>query len=124
MSTELVVVFPLLMVLLLITVQFALALHAQHIAQTAAARALAAARTQDSSAAAGHARAEQTLRLLGGRVLEAPRVQVSRGAEEASVRVEGSVLAVLPGLRLQVSGQAAGRVERWTAVRPLPPDRG
>jgi Flp pilus assembly protein TadG len=114
-STELVLVVPLLMILLLFIVQFALASHAQHIAQTAASRALAAARAQDSSAAAGDARAAATLRLLGGQVLKHPSVNVSRGAENVVAHVEGEVLVVVPGLHLRVAGNAAGPTERWTA---------
>jgi Flp pilus assembly protein TadG len=114
-STELVLVVPLLMILLLFIVQFALALHAQHIAQTAASRALAAARAQDSTAAAGDARAAATLRLLGGRVLKHPTAKVSRGAANVVADVEGEVLVVVPGLHLRVAGHAVGPTERWTA---------
>ncbi|MER6386211.1 TadE/TadG family type IV pilus assembly protein [Streptomyces sp. NPDC001127] len=114
-TTELVLVVPLLMVLLLFIVQFALAEHAQHIAQTAASRALAAARAQDATAADGDARAATTLRLLGERVLTHPRVRVTRGAQSVAARVEGDVLMVVPGLHLRVTGHAAGPSERWTA---------
>ncbi|RFC71135.1 pilus assembly protein [Streptomyces sp. AcE210] len=114
-SAELVLVVPLLMTLLLLIVQFALALHAQHIAQTAASRALAAARTQHATAAAGDARAAATLRLLGGRILTHPTVTVSRGAVKVVTHVEGEVVAVVPGLHLRVAGNAAGPTERWAA---------
>ncbi|MFF1736870.1 TadE/TadG family type IV pilus assembly protein [Streptomyces sp. NPDC058247] len=114
-STELVLVVPLLMTLLLLIVQFALAMHAQHIAQTAASRALAAARAQDSTAAAGNARAVATLRLLGGAVLKHPTVKVSRSTESVVTHVEGEVVAVVPGLHLRVSGNAAGPTEKWAA---------
>lgn len=113
-TTELVLVVPLLMLLLLCIVQFALALHAQHIAQTAASRALAAARAQDASSGAGGARAAATLRLLGGRVLKHPTVNVSRGAEMVEAHVEGEVAVVVPGLHLRVAGHVAGPRERWT----------
>ncbi|MCX5206896.1 pilus assembly protein [Streptomyces sp. NBC_00237] len=116
MSTEAVLAVPVLMVLLLLIVQFALALHAQHIAQTAASRALAAARAQDASSAAGKADAAKTLRLIGGRVLRAPSVKVSRSAQSVTAVVEGEVVAVVPGLRLRVSGHVAGPVERWSVA--------
>lgn len=114
-TTELVVAMPLLATLLLLIVQFALAAHAQHIAQTAASRALAAARAEDSTAAAGSARASSTLELLGGRVLQHPAVDVRRGAAQVTVSVHGGVAAVVPGLDLQVTGHAAGPVERWSS---------
>ncbi|MGW7074633.1 TadE/TadG family type IV pilus assembly protein [Streptomyces sp. NPDC054866] len=113
-TTELVLVVPLLMFLLLCIVQFALALHAQHVAQTAASRGLAAARAQDATSQAGNARAAATLRLLGDRLLQHPTVNVSRGGESIEARVEGEVAAVVPGLHLRVAGHAAGPVERWT----------
>lgn len=113
-TTELVLVVPLLMLLLLCIVQFALAMHAQHIAQTAASRALAAARAQDATSAAGNARAAATLRLLGGRALNHPSVNVRRGTENVEAHVEGEVAVVVPGLRLRVAGHAAGPSERWT----------
>ncbi|RVU28980.1 pilus assembly protein [Streptomyces antnestii] len=101
------------MTLLLFIVQFALALHAQHIAQTAASRALAAARAQDSTAAAGNTRAAATLRLLGGAVLKHPTVKISRGTEGLAVNVEGEVVEVVPGVHLRVAGNAAGPTEKW-----------
>lgn len=113
-TTELVLVVPLLMFLLLCIVQFALALHAQHIAQTAASRGLAAARAQDATSGAGHARAAATLHLLGGRLLNHPTVHVSRGGESVEAHVVGEVTVVVPGLHLRVAGHATGPVERWT----------
>ncbi|GAA2467483.1 TadE/TadG family type IV pilus assembly protein [Streptomyces mauvecolor] len=117
-STELVLAVPLLLVLLLLIVQFALAEHAQHIAQAAASRALATARAQDSTSQAGDARAAATLRLLGSRVLLNPAVQVSRGGEHVVVDVHGEVVALVPGLHLRVAGHAAGPVERWSQGVP------
>ncbi|MBC9718016.1 pilus assembly protein [Streptomyces sp. TRM66268-LWL] len=105
---------PLLAFLLLLIVQFALAAHAQHIAQTAASRALAAARAQDATAGQGSAEAADTLKLLGGKVLLAPTVHVRRGAQSVAVDVRGDVVAIVPGLDLRVSGHAAGPVEKWT----------
>ncbi|MCQ4084395.1 pilus assembly protein [Streptomyces sp. RB6PN25] len=113
-ATETVIVTPLLLVLLLLIVQFALVEHAQHIAQTAAARALAAARAQDSNAAAGRAQAARTLTAIGHGVLLAPTVTVQRSARTAKAVVRGRVEALIPGLQLDVSAHAAGAVDRWT----------
>ncbi|WP_307813704.1 TadE/TadG family type IV pilus assembly protein [Streptomyces sp. N35] len=112
-TTQLVLVVPVLMLMVLLIVQFAVAWHAQHIAQSAAARALAAARVEKGGAGAGQERARQTIAALGGRILLSPQVQVRRTATEASVRVEGRVMAVVPGLNLRVSGTAHGPVERF-----------
>ncbi|MFC7306806.1 TadE family protein [Streptomyces monticola] len=113
-ATQLVLVFPALILVLLMGIQFALAWHAQHIAQTAASQALAAASTQHGNAGGGQARAREVVSRIGGRVLVAPSVRVTRGAETVHVRVSGGVIAVAPGLDLRAEGTAAGPVDRWT----------
>ncbi|MFI1956001.1 TadE/TadG family type IV pilus assembly protein [Streptomyces xinghaiensis] len=114
-STQLVLVVPALLLLALLAVQFALAWHARHIAQYAAQRALAAARVEDGSAADGRTQARRSLTALGSRVLTAPSVTVDRTTARTTVRVDGAVLAVVPGLDLRASGTASGPTERITA---------
>ncbi|WP_246143462.1 TadE/TadG family type IV pilus assembly protein [Actinacidiphila oryziradicis] len=116
MAAETVITVPLLLLLLLLIVQFALAEHAQHIAQAAASRALADARAQGGSAGAGRSRAQHTLAALGSAVLLNPKVTVTRGAGSAAVQVSGDVQQVIPGLHLRVTGRAGGAVERWSTV--------
>ncbi len=113
-STQLAVLAPVLLALMLLSVQFALAWHAQHIAQTAAARGLADARAHNGSTSAGAEMARATLRSLAGRVLQAPQVEVTRTATTARVEAEGTVIRLLPVLDLTVRGQAQGPVERFT----------
>ncbi|MBQ0985880.1 pilus assembly protein [Streptomyces sp. F63] len=113
-STQLVLVVPALLLLALLAVQFALAWHARHIAQYAAQRALAAARVEDGSAADGRTQARRSLTALGSRVLTAPSVTVDRTTARTTVRVDGAVLAVVPGLDLRASGTASGPTERIT----------
>ncbi|MCC9738525.1 TadE/TadG family type IV pilus assembly protein [Streptomyces sp. MNU89] len=113
-STQLVLVVPALLLLALLAVQFALAWHARHIAQYAAQRALAAARVEDGSAADGRTQARRSLTALGSRVLTAPSVTVDRTTARTTVRVDGAVLAVVPGLNLRASGTASGPTERIT----------
>ncbi|WP_166029137.1 TadE/TadG family type IV pilus assembly protein [Streptomyces chilikensis] len=113
-TTQLVLVVPAVLLMMLLTVQFALAWHGRHIAQYAAERGLAAARTKDATAAAGQAQARRSLAQLGSRVLTAPAVTAHRSREQATVTVRGNVMPVVPGLRLKVSGTASGAVERLT----------
>ncbi|MFZ3555836.1 TadE family protein [Streptomyces sp. BH055] len=113
-TTQLVLVIPAVLLLMLLSVQFAVAWHAQHIAQFAAERALAAARAKDATAAEGQTQARSSLAQLGGRVLTAPSVTVTRSATRATVHIEGSVMPVVPGLALHAAGQASGPVERLT----------
>ncbi|MCJ0875580.1 TadE/TadG family type IV pilus assembly protein [Streptomyces sp. AP-93] len=114
--TELVLVVPLVLLLALLAVQFALFWHASHVAQFAAQRALAAARVEDGSAAGGQDQARHSLAALGSQVLTAPSVTVSRSATQTTVRVDGTVMRVVPvpGLVLHASGTASGPTERIT----------
>ncbi|MCL7377025.1 TadE/TadG family type IV pilus assembly protein [Streptomyces sp. 35G-GA-8] len=115
-STQLVLVVPALLLLALLVVQFALAWHARHIAQYAAQRSLAAARTHDGTAADGLTQARHSLAALGSRVLTAPSVTAERTETRTTVRVDGTVIRVLPvpGLVLHASGTASGPTERIT----------
>lgn len=115
-STQLVLVFPALLLIALLVVQSALLWHARHIAQHAAQRGLAASRAQDGTAAGGQAQARRSLAALGSRVLTVPSVTAERTTARTTVRVQGTVIRVLPvpGLRLHASGTASGPTERLT----------
>ncbi|MET8845998.1 TadE family protein [Amycolatopsis sp. NPDC004625] len=112
-AAELVIATPLLLLALMAIVQFALWSHATHVAQAAAAEALAAARVQDGTAAAGHAAAQQLLDDLARGPLRSSQIAVERTATSASASVRGEVAAVLPGVHLRVHAEAAGEVERF-----------
>lgn len=120
-TTQLVLVVPAVLLMMLLIVQFALAWHAQHIAQYTAERALAAARVKNATAADGQAQARTSLAQLGGRVLATPSVTVRRTAAQATVTVRGAVMPVVPGLDLHASGVASGAVERLTTPQGATP---
>jgi Flp pilus assembly protein TadG len=111
-AVEFVIVTPLLMLLVLGVIQFALAEQAQHVAQAAATQALAAARVQDGTAAAGQAQAAAVLSQLGGS-LTGPAVTVTRTATQARVTVTGGVESLIPGVRLHVRATVTGPAEEW-----------
>jgi Flp pilus assembly protein TadG len=111
---ELAVGIPLLMLLVLGVIQFALLAHAQHIASLAAAQGVAVARTQNGTAAAGQAQAEQALAQLGNPLLTGTRVNASVDARQARITVTGTVESIVPGLRLRVRAVDAGAREVWT----------
>jgi len=113
-SVELVLAVPALMLLLLLVVQFAVWAHATQVADTAAAQALATARTDGGSADAGQDRAAQVLRLLGNRVLIDPQIRVTGDTTQASVEIRGTALTVVPFLPMPVRARAAGSVEVFT----------
>ncbi len=113
-GAELAIATPLLLLLLLAIVQFALAVHAHHIAQAAASRALATARAERATAQDGQADGQALLAAVASATLTGPQLAVSRSATEASVEVSGGVVKVLPFLDLHVSAHAAGPVEHLT----------
>ncbi|WP_291408864.1 TadE/TadG family type IV pilus assembly protein [Actinophytocola sp.] len=115
-TTELVLAIPLLLLLLMLIAQFALWMHATHIAQAAASEALSATRVEGGTVAHGQAEADRILQQLGGGPLHSPHASVTRGPADASVHVEGTVTAVVPFLTLTAVGDAAGPVERFVPM--------
>jgi Flp pilus assembly protein TadG len=114
-SAELVIAVPLLMLLILLVIQYAIWADATHVAQAGAEEALAAARVQGGSAAAGQQRASQILAQTGNGVLPAKRVAVARTATSATVQVTGTAERVLPlpGIPLTIRVTVTGPVERF-----------
>jgi Flp pilus assembly protein TadG len=114
-SAELVVATPLLFLLILVVIQFALFEHASQVAQTAAAEALATTRTDGASTSSGQTEAQVILHAVGRGVLLNPAVSVTRTATQATVTVTGTTEAVLPFLHLPVHATSSGPVERFVA---------
>ena len=114
-AAEIVIAVPLLMLLILLIVQFAIWAHASSVAQATAEEALAAARVQGGSAAAGQQRAQQVLGQIGRTVLVSPQVSVTRSAVTATVQITGTAEEVLPvpGLAFPVHVTVTGPVERF-----------
>lgn len=113
-TVQLVIAAPLMLLLLMLTVQFAVYLHASHVAQASAAQALAAARAEGGTAADGDAQAEAVLKNLAQGVLLQPEVTVVRGAVQVRVEITGVAQTVVPPLRLPVHVVAEGPAEEWT----------
>lgn len=113
MSAEIVLAAPLLVLILLTITQFALWSHATHIAQTAAAEGLSAARVHTGSTTDGEARARAITHQHGDGPLREAAVAAIRGDETARVEVTGVAASVVPFLRLRVHAEAEGSVERF-----------
>ena len=120
-TVEVVLATPLLLLLLLGIVQFALWQHAVHIADAAAQEGASTARLRGGTAAAGAARTRQFLAQLGPTILVHPQVSVHRDANTARVEVRGQALMLLPGLHLPVRVVAQGSVEVFRPDTGLPP---
>jgi Flp pilus assembly protein TadG len=112
-TTELVLLMPVVLMLVLLVVQFGLWLHARQVATAAAQEGLVAAQVETGTAAAGNARAVAFLTQTGG--LRGTSVEASRNVTTARVAVTGTTPAVLPGTTLGVSAVAEGPVERFVA---------
>jgi hypothetical protein len=113
-TVELVVATPLMLLLLMLVVQFALWAHAGHIAQAAANSGVQAARAYRSAPDAGSAEARTVLEHSAGSILTGVQVTANRDAQTATVTVTGQALAVVPGLHLAVRASV-------TAPRELVP---
>lgn len=120
-AVETVLSVPLIMILILLIVQFAVWEHARGVAQATAEEALAVARVQGGTDAAGQQRAAQVLVQIGSAVLVGPRVSVSRDAAYVAVRVHATAERVLPvpGFRWPLTITVTGPVERF-----VPDSRG
>jgi Flp pilus assembly protein TadG len=114
-SAELVVAAPLLMLLILLVIQFGIWAHATHVAQATAEEALAAARVQGGTAAAGQDRASQVLGQIGGAILISPHVTITRTATTVTVTITADAERVvpLPGLALPVTVTVTAPAERF-----------
>ena len=118
-GAEIVVATPLLMLLILLVIQFGIWAHAPtHVAQATAEEALAAARVQGGTAAAGQARARQVLGQIGGAILLSPHVSVTlshrhhRHGGRSPPTAERVLPAAGPG-GLPVTVTVTGPVERF-----------
>ena len=114
-STEIVIAVPLLMLLILLIIQFAIWWNAESIAHATAEEALAAARVQGGTAAAGQQRADQVISQIGTGVLVGPQVSVTTTPADVTVTVTGTAERVvpLPGLSFPVSVTVTGPVEQF-----------
>lgn len=115
-SVELVVATPLMLLLVMLVVQFALWAHATHVAQAAANAGVQATRAYTSTARAGHDNAMTILDQLAGTVLTGTHVDARLDATTATVTVTGQAVAVLPGLHLPVRASVTAPRERVPGI--------
>ena len=111
---------PLLLLLIVLIIQFALYLHAEHVAQAVATQAMTAARLQGGSTAAGQAEASSVLAQLGHGLLIDPHVAVTRTATVAQANVTAGVEAVVPFWHVGVHATVTGPVEAFRSAGQLP----
>ena len=115
-TTELAIVFPVLVAVVLAVVQFGVWYHAAAVARAAASEGARAMLVVDGTAAEGRRRTQEFLDQLGRGVIEAPAVTTIRAGEVAVVEIRASAPELLPGLRLAVTARAERPLERFRAA--------
>ena len=111
MAAELVIATPLLLLLVLGVVQFALWEHASGVAEAAAQQGLSVARLQGETSQAGTAETQSVLAQLGTGVLMGPQVTATRTAATTTVVVSGHAESVVGIFSLPVRATAVGPTE-------------
>lgn len=109
-STELAVLMPVLIALVLAPIQLGLWWHASQVADAAAREAVDAAQVEGATQADGVAAAHRFLDAAGN--LTDRHVTVTRTTDTVTVNVTGTAPRLIPGLDWQVASVAVGAVER------------
>jgi Flp pilus assembly protein TadG len=101
-SVEVTLAMPLLGLLLLLMVQFAVWAHATHIAQAAANQGVQTARAYGSTPAAGADDTNTILDQTAGSILVNRTVNATNTATTSTITVTGRAATVVPGLSLPI----------------------
>lgn len=96
-SLELVVVFPVLMLLFFAAIQAGVYFYGRSVALAAAQEGARAAAQETGSSAEGRAASAGFADRAGGKLIQALSISSSRGAQTVVVTVRGRSLSVLPG---------------------------
>ena len=110
-ASQLAILMPALLLLLMLGVQFGLWAHATQLARAAADEAAYTAALPDSTDTAGRAAAAGLLAQAGH--LTDLRIDIDRTDQLVSATVTGVAPQVVPGFRWSVSATAAAPVERF-----------
>ena len=113
-SAELVIATPLLLLLIMGVIQFALWQHAEHIASAVAQQGVAVGRLQGESAAAGQQQAQSVLHQLGSSVLVGSNITATRTNATTTVTVTGHAESIIGLFSLPVKAVATGPTETYT----------
>lgn len=119
-AAELVIATPLLLLLVMGIIQFALWQYAAHAAEAAAQQGLSVGRLQGETAAAGAAECRAVLAQVGGDVFVAEGVTATKSPTTTTVVVRGRAISVVGLFSLPVRSVASGPTEVLTAPRAAP----
>jgi Flp pilus assembly protein TadG len=113
-SAELVIATPLLLLLIMGVIQFALWQHAEHIASAVAQQGVSVGRLQGETAGAGQAEAKSVLDQLGSTVLTGSNITATRTEAMTTVTVTGHAESIVGLFSLPVKATASGPTEVYT----------
>jgi Flp pilus assembly protein TadG len=119
-SAELVIATPLLLLLIMGVIQFALWQHATHVAGAVAQQGLAVGRLQGETAAAGQSEAQSVLDQLGSGVLIDSNIIATRTGTTTTVVVTGHAESIVGLFSLPVKATATGPTEIYHANAQAP----
>ena len=113
-SAELVIATPLLLLLMMGVIQFALWEHAEHIATAVAQQGVSVGRLQNQTAAAGEQQAQSVLDQLGSSVLTGTSITATRTNQTTTVTVTGHAESIVGLFSLPIRATASGATENYT----------
>jgi len=113
-SAELVIATPLLLLLIMGVIQFALWEHAEHVATAVAQQGVSVARLQGETAAAGQNQAQSVLDQLGPTVLAGSNITATRTDQMTTVTVTGHAESIIGLFSLPVKATASGPTEMYS----------
>ncbi|MDA8356557.1 MAG: pilus assembly protein [Actinomycetota bacterium] len=113
-AAELVIATPLLLLLIMGVIQFALWEHAVHVADAVAQQGVSVGRLQGEPAEAGETEARSVLDQLGPSVLTGTTITATKTTEMTTVTVTGHAESILGVFSLPVSATASGASESYT----------
>ncbi|WP_234402109.1 TadE family protein [Thermobifida halotolerans] len=114
MSLEWAVLFPALLLLIAGIVQGGLWFHARQLALAAAQEGVRAGRAEHAPPGTGTTTAERFLSDHAHPLLANTAVTDHSSTAEIRIHVTGETLSLVPGMRIRVTQEAAGAVERFT----------
>ena len=112
-TVETVLAVPVLLFLIMVVIQAGLWFHGSQIMEAAAQEGVRAGRVDSATAVDAEDRARQFVVSLSPSLASTSTVHASKTAATTRVTVVGQVEAVIPGLRLTVSGSAESPTERF-----------
>lgn len=110
---EFILLVPVLIVLTLLVVQFALVWHGKQVAQAAAAEGVTAASGWQRTASDGAAEAERFLQQVAPQLLSDRSVTASDGGGSVTITVTAHVSTVVPFADFTIVESASGPVEQF-----------